>query len=151
MQIYERNINTQVRQIDKARISVLATFLDLDHCIRAEIEVNTKTRQILSASAEMAKVPYKLCHNAAIQMPELKGLEIGRGVIKEITTRIGHRDGCSHLVELTSNAVRVVATVLLWRGIDVGDEEAFYRLPEEERIRMTMPLLKDSCLPYKSN
>ena len=80
----------------------------------------------------------------------LKGLKIERGVLRRLSKLLGRSSGCTHIYELSVEAVRLSSNVLL--GFEVGDEEWRERkLNDEEFIERAKGFLADSCLPFKTD
>ncbi len=147
-EIYERNINVSVSKLGEKEILTKASLLDLNHNIRIELTVDVQTKMILNAHAQMVKSPFAICQLTLKKMDAIVGLTIVRGIHQNVVDALGHADGCTHLVDLTMEAVRLSANVLL--GFSRADEEWRERkLTDDEFIRQVKPVLKDSCLPFK--
>lgn len=148
MEIYERNINASVRRVDESHISTKASLLDLNHSMRVEIKVNIRDRMIIEAHGEIVKSPFKICGQTAKFVKNLVGLKIERGVTRKMADLLGKSDGCTHLYELSVEAVRLSSNVLL--GFETGDLEWRERkLSDEEFIDRAKGFLANSCLPFK--
>ena len=148
MEIYERNINASVRRDDDEHIQTKASLLDLNHNMRVEIQVNIKSRVIVDARAQMVKSPFKVCINTVKYVRNLIGLKIERGVTRKMADLLGKSGGCTHLYELSVEAVRLSSNVLL--GFETGDLEwRERRLTDEEFIEKSKAFLANSCLPFK--
>jgi len=149
-EMYERNINVSVSKLDEETILTKASLLDLNHNIRVELTVHVPTKAIRDANAVMVKSPFKVCQLTLAKMRNVVGLKIERGVHGELVKALGHAYGCTHLVDLTMEAVRLSANVLL--GFSRQDEEWRDRkLTDEEFIAQVKPILKNSCLPFKDD
>jgi hypothetical protein len=147
-EIYERNINVSVSKLGEKEIFTKASLLDLNHNIRVELTVDVPTKMILSVHAQMVKSPFGICQHTLRKIDNVVGLKIERGIHGKLVDALGHSDGCTHLVDLTMEAVRLSANVLL--GFTRFDEEWRQRkLSDEEFIAQVKPILKDSCLPFK--
>lgn len=150
-EIYQRNINLVINDLGNDRVAVSASMLDLDHVIRLNLVVNPYTKEIVEASAQMVKVPLSACSRTMVRVRGLEGLYIQRGINKEIVQNLGGDTGCVHLVELAINAVSLAsATLIGWGSVITGREE-FEALTEEEKIRLGMPFLRNTCLAYKED
>jgi hypothetical protein len=147
-EIYERNINVSVSKLDEETILTKASLLDLNHNIRVELTVDVDTKTIRDAKAVMVKSPFNICQHTLTKLNNLVGIRIERGVHKRLVDALGHSDGCIHLVDLTMEAIRLSANVLL--GFTRFDEEWRERkLTDEEFIAQVKPILRNSCLPFK--
>lgn len=150
-EIYERNINVSVSRTGDREIVTKATMLDLNHHIRVELTIDLVTRSIVGARAQMTKVPYSICQLTLSNIEKLMGLKIERGIHGEIVDRLGHSDGCTHMVDLAMEAVRLSANVMVGlievgpEWFDPGD------LSEEQMIKRVKPILKNTCLPFKES
>ncbi len=149
-EIYERNLNVSVSKLDDDNILTKASLLDLNHNIRVELVVDTGSKKILKAEAQMVKSPFSVCAQTLKKIDDVVGLKIERGIHQRLVDVLGHSDGCTHLVDLTMEAVRLSANVLL--GFTRFDEEWRQRkLSDEEFIAQVKPILKNSCLPFKDD
>ncbi|MBC8465869.1 DUF2889 domain-containing protein [bacterium] len=148
MEIYERNINASVRRDDDEHIITKASLLDLNHNMRVEIKVNIKTRTIIEAKGQMVKSPFKMCGQTINHVKNMIGMKIERGITRKLGEAFGRSSGCTHLLELGTEAVRLSSNVLL--GFETGDIEwRERRLPDEEFIEKAKGFLANSCLPFK--
>ncbi len=148
--IYERNINVAVSRKNENEIVTKATMLDLNHHIRVELTINLLDQTILDAHAHMTKVPYSICQLALINIKKLIGLKIQRGIHSKLVDTLGHADGCTHMVDLAMEAVRLSANVMV--GLTKVGPEWFDRgdLTEQQMIERVKPVLKNTCLPFKA-
>ena len=148
IELYERNINVSVAKLNEKTIVTKASLLDLNHNIRVEMTVDTVTKMILNADVQMVKSPFTICQLTLKKIQNIVGLKIERGIHAKLVDALGHSDGCTHLVDLTMEAVRLSANVLL--GFNRFDEEWRQRkLTDEQFIEQVKPVLKNSCLPFK--
>ena len=148
MEIYERNINASIRRDDEEHIITKASLLDLNHNMRVVIKVRIANREIVEADGQMVKAPFSICSQTVSFVHNLVGLKIERGVTRKMADLLGRADGCTHLYELSVEAVRLSSNVLL--GFETGDEEwRERRLSDEEFIEKARGFLANSCLPFK--
>ena len=148
MQIYERNINSTVTRLDQDQILTQASLLDLNHSMRVALTVNIKSRVITDAKAEMLKTPLHICNSTASLMEQLKGCKVERGINKKLLSVLGSQEGCTHLYELSLNAVRLTFNVLIGQQFN-WDEWLTKTSSDEEFIKAAMPHLKGACKPFK--
>lgn len=147
-EIYERNINVSVSRPSDAELVTKASLLDLNHNLRVELTVDVRTKTISAAQAQMVKAPFAICQLSLAKVQRVVGLKIERGIHEKLVHALGHSDGCTHLVDLTMEAVRLSANMLL--GFTrFHDEWAERKLSDAEFIAQVKPVLKNSCLPFK--
>ncbi|MBI3873089.1 MAG: DUF2889 domain-containing protein [candidate division Zixibacteria bacterium] len=144
--VSKRDISIEIFESPDGLMSVYATFLDPYHLIRLDLTVDPNSKEILAAHAEMANHPHSLCPLVTVKAQELVGLNVGRGVMKEISRRIGGGAGCVHLRELSMEAVNFIATAVIGydNGYGVMSRE-FNAMPEEERYRLSKEHLRGTC------
>ena len=147
--VYERNINIAVARKNDREIVTKATMLDLNHHIRVELTIDLQNETITDAQAQMTKVPYSICQLTLNNIRKIVGLKVQRGIHKQLLDTLGHADGCTHMVDLAMEAVRLSANVMVGltkvgpEWFDPGD------LTEQQMIERVKPILKDTCLPFK--
>jgi 3'-phosphoadenosine 5'-phosphosulfate sulfotransferase len=67
--------------------------------------------------------------------------------MKEIRSRLGGPKGCTHVVELLNDAVRLTSMLLLGRSVGYQPEQRLTR-PEEEIISAGKQKLRNTCLVF---
>ena len=147
MDIFQRSIHSNVKRLDEDRLLVTSSLLDLAHSFHLEMVVRVSTATIESAKGAMSKTPLTRCLRGTEGIPDLAGLTIGRGVVKEIQRRLGGPRGCAHIVELIHDAVRLVSMLLLGDTVDYwgGLKE---HLSEEEIVARGREKLRNTCLVF---
>lgn len=147
--IYERNINIAVSRKNEHEIVTKATMLDLNHHIRVELTINLQNETITDAQAQMTKVPYSICQLTLGNLKKIIGLKIQRGIHKQLVDKLGHAEGCTHMVDLAMEAVKLSANVMV--GLTKVGPEWFDRgeLSEQQMIDRVKPILQNTCLPFK--
>jgi hypothetical protein len=147
MDIFQRSIHSNVKQIDASRILVTSSLLDLEHSLHLELVVRITDRTIESAKATMSKTPLSRCSSGVDGIPALAGIVVDRGVLREIHRRVGGPRGCAHLVELLDNAVRLISMILIGNSLNYwGDLKS--RMTEEQIIADGRTRLKNTCLVF---
>lgn len=147
MDIFQRSIHSNVKKTGDDTLLVTSSLLDLEHSFHLELEVAIATATIRSARASMSKAPLARCLGGVESIATLAGLRIGRGVIVEVNRRLGGPRGCAHLVELVTDAVRLVAMLLI--GDSVGYwTELKATMSEEEIIAAGRKKLRDTCFVF---
>jgi len=147
MDIFQRSIHSNVKQIDRGRLLVQSSLLDLEHSLHLELVVRTADRTIESAKATMSKTPLTRCARGVDGIPGLAGVAIDRGVLREIHRRVGGPRGCAHLVELLDNAVRLVSMILIGESLSYWSELKAH-LSEDEIVAEGRKRLKNTCLVF---
>lgn len=148
MEIYERNINSRVTKLDERRLLTEASLLDLNHSMRVALTINRKTRTIEKATAHILKAPLSICDGTTELMSRLVGLKLERGINRKLVDALSRGNGCTHLYELSLNAVRLTFNVMI--GMDFDWNEWITRsIPEGDFIKKAMPHLENSCRPFE--
>ena len=65
--------------------------------VRVTVDDNLKIHEV---EAVTDYAPFPMCGDVTPRFAQLKGLNLGRGFMKEMRNRFGGREGCTHLVEL---------------------------------------------------
>ncbi len=147
--VAQRNVNIELFECTGDEVILIGTFLDNDHLIKLEIVVRVPDEQITKVKLDMIRVPFPVCDAVEEVAQRLVGLRIERGVMNEISHRVGGSAGCMHIGEIATSIVYFVATYLVRRKAGVepfGDDYA--RRPMDDRFKITKDLLSDSCLAY---
>ncbi len=147
--LYLRNINVAVARKDDRHIVTTATMLDLNHHISVELTIGLEEETIVDARAQMTKVPYAVCQLTLGNIRRLVGMKIERGIHRRLVETLGHAEGCTHMVDLAMEAVRLSANVMI--GLTKVGPKWFDRgeLTEQEMIEEVRPILRNTCLPFK--
>ena len=150
--VSKRDIGIQAFELENGNLMLEATFLDPYHLIRLNIHIEPKTKEIVYAISEFANHPHQNCPLIAIKAKLLIGLKIERGIVRQVSEKIGGSDGCVHLRELALETINFAATTLI--GFDQGFglmSRSFNVLEEKERFEMSKEFLKNTCFIYKEN
>jgi hypothetical protein len=150
--VSKRDIGIEAFELMNGNVMFEATFLDPYHLIRLNIQLNPVTSEIITAKSEFTNYPHTLCEILAIKAKLLVGLQIKRGITKEVLKRIGGSEGCVHLRELTLETINFAATVLI--GYDAGlglMNREFNIQDEKKKFEMSKNLLKNTCYVYKED
>ncbi len=145
----QRNISVELFDAGSDHVTVVGTMLDNEHLIKLDVKIYLPDEQIVSSRLNMIRVPFPVCREVEGAAERLVGLRIERGVLAEITRRVGGRVGCSHIRELATNIVYFVASDLVRRraGLDPASP-GFAQKSPDERFVLTKDLLRDTCLAY---
>lgn len=145
----QRDFSVELYDAGADNMVLIGTMLDGDHLIKLEMNVYLPDEQITRSRLDVIRAPFPVCSAVEGAAERLIGLRIERGVMNEITRRIGGRAGCSHVKELATNIVYFAASHLVRRRMGVDPWSASYvNRPAEERFALTKGLLRDSCLAY---
>ncbi|MEE8384732.1 MAG: AMP-binding protein, partial [Dehalococcoidia bacterium] len=145
----KRNFNIELYESGSDDAVLIGTMLDNDHLIKLQFTIHLPDEQITRSKLEMIRTPFPVCREVEPLADRLVGLRIERGVLQEISRRLGGRLGCSHIKELATNLVYFAASSLIQRrmGVDPMSTEYAAKSPDEW-FKMTKELLSDSCLAY---
>ncbi len=145
----QRSIGVELYEAGPDDMVLVGTMLDDEHLIKLEMNVYLPDEQITRSRLDMIRVPFPVCREVESVAESLVGLRIERGVLNEISNRIGGRVGCSHIKELATNIVYFAASNLVRRraGVDPMSTDYVQKSPDE-RFALTKDLLRDSCLAY---
>ncbi len=96
---------------------------------------------VVEAEAAMPQGAYATCHEIAPNFAKLKGLKIGPGWNKNVRSRVGGVNGCTHIVEMLSQ-IATTAIQALWELL-YGNGD----LPPEERRTNQL----NTCYAYRAD
>jgi long-subunit acyl-CoA synthetase (AMP-forming) len=147
--IGQRNFSIELYENGSDEMLLIGTMLDSEHLMKLQLSLYLPDEQITRVKLDMVRVPFPVCQEIETVAGRLVGLRIERGVIHEISRRLGGRVGCSQVKELAMNLVYFAASSLVGRrlGVDLTGPD-FAGRPPEERFALTSELLRDSCLAY---
>ena len=147
MDIFQRSIHSNVKQVDDDHLLVSSSLLDLEHSFHLELLVRLSDRTIESARANMSKTPLTKCLKGLEGIPGLAGLSLDRGVIKEVNQRLGGPKGCAHLVELLTDAIRLISMIMIGNSLNYWSDLK-QNLTEEEIVAEGRQRLRNTCLVF---
>jgi hypothetical protein len=147
MDIFQRSIHSNVKQIDGGRLLVTSSLLDLEHSLHLELVVRIDDRTIESAKASMSKTPLTRCARGVDGIPGLAGIVVDRGVLREIHRRIGGPRGCAHIVELIENAVRLISMILIGKSLSYWSDLREHKT-EDQVVAEGREKLRNTCLVF---
>ncbi len=147
MDIFQRTIHSNVKRLDDDRVLVTSQLLDLEHSFHLELTVRLSDGVIEKASAVMSRAPFGRCLPAVEAVGSLVGLAVERGILAKINEAMGGARGCAHLVELVSDAARLIAMIRLGDAADYGFGRKL-GLSEEEAIERSRERLRNSCVVF---
>ncbi len=148
--VSKRDIGIEAFELENGNLMMEATFLDPYHLIRFNLQIDPAKRVIVAAKSEMANHPHGTCPSVNEKTKSLIGIEITRGVTREVNKRIGGPEGCIHLREIILETINFAATVMI--GYDGGFglmSREFNLLDEKKRFDLSKHILKNSCHVYK--
>lgn len=140
MDLFQREIRARVVEAGPDAIRVAVKLNDSFHEIALTLEVRPSDRTITGARAEFIRFPYDRCRDTMARLDNLVGVTIAPGVWRTVAREVGGKDGCTHLYELTMEALRVAM-------------QGFYRyewerLPQEEWLPFLRRALAGECYIY---
>ncbi|VAX41002.1 hypothetical protein MNBD_PLANCTO03-1566, partial [hydrothermal vent metagenome] len=144
----QRNINIELYEQGDDELVLVGTMLDSHHLIKLEIGISIEDEQIIRSKLEMIRSPFPVCKEVEAAAQKLVGLRIERGVVHEITARVGGRVGCSHIKEIATNIVYLAASHLLQYRSGLVELTSDNFVPPDVQFQRTRSLLRDSCLAY---
>lgn len=147
MDVFQRSIHSNVKQTDEDHYLVTSQLLDLEHSFHLEISIRLSTREIELASATMSKAPFDRCLAGTQGLEQLVGLRVERGVMGRVQQKLGGPRGCAHMVELVTDAIRLLAMLLSGTSAEYWDRQK-RTMTEEELIDSTRDKLRNSCLVF---
>jgi hypothetical protein len=149
--ISKRDIGIEVFELINGNMMLEATFMDTYHLIRLNIQIEPGTRTIIAAKSEFVNYPHTQCTKVAGKAKSLVGLEITRGITKEVINRVGGTEGCVHLRELVLDTINFAATVMLGFNAGFGLMSRDFNIQDENvKFELSKHLLKDTCYVYKA-
>ena len=147
--IARRDMGVDLLQLNDEDLVVIGTMLDSNHLIKLELTIHVPDEQIIASRLDMVRTPFPVCQEVQQSAERLIGLRIERGVMGEITRRIGGHEGCSHVKQIANNIIYFVAAYLARKraGITELTTDSNFTTPEE-RFNLTKGFLENSCLAY---
>ena len=147
MDIFQRSIHSNVKQLDDDHFLVTSQLLDLEHSFHLELRVRISTGEIESVNAAISKTPFARCLKAVDGVDKLVGLRIERGILGKVNAALGGPRGCTHLVELIQDSIRLIAM------LRIGKETRYWERgnrgrTDEEIIAESRETLRNSCLIF---
>ncbi len=148
--VSKRDIGIEAFELVNGNLMIESTFLDPYHLIRLNLHIEPGTKTILAAISEFGNYPHTLCPGVAKRAKSLIGLQIKRGIVKEVLKAVGGCDGCVHLKELAVESINFAATALLGYDLGLGLMNREFNRQEESKIyEVSKEVLKNTCFIYK--
>ena len=148
--VSKRDIGIEVFELIDGNMMLEATFIDPYHLIRLNIQIIPDTRTIIAAKSEYTNYPHSLCKSLTNKAKLLVGLQITRGITKEVLKIMGGCDGCVHLRELVLETINFAATVLIGYNAGFGLMSREFNIQDENiKFELSKNLLKNTCFDYK--
>ncbi|MHB9094279.1 MAG: DUF2889 domain-containing protein [Eubacteriales bacterium] len=141
--LFERDKSIKIRQVDEHSIEIVAHLKDNFHEIETTMVIDSRTRSILGARAEMITVPFDLCHEMCVKMNELAGLKIKKGIRKLVEGIVGGSWGCDHLVGLVMDSVKAAIQATDFCLLPA-------EMPFEEKLQKIQAINMGICHTYNS-
>ncbi|MFV2032665.1 MAG: DUF2889 domain-containing protein [Gammaproteobacteria bacterium] len=96
---------------------------------------------IQDVQASSDHTPFGICTQAAVEMKDLIGLQIGQGWMKQVRARIGTDRRCTHLIDLLG-PITATAYQTLHRALEER---------EAKRNKKRKPVILDTCIALASD
>lgn len=122
MQDFRRDISYRCLKREDGTILLTGTISDRFHDIVAEIVVDGKNLDILSAGAEFRRSPTEDCRCISDRMQRLAGFTIGKGLNRKLTEVFAGGDGCGNMKNLLLGLLPLAMNVRASEGFS-SDEE----------------------------
>lgn len=142
-----RTINSYVHDHDERFLVILSNLTDFAHIFEVIIKIDMESKKIIDTKATYYKTPYEVCKKTVGLIDKINGIEIRRGVIKDIANKLAGTQGCIHLFELVENAIKLASTIIIGKKANYFSKE-FRNLPDEEKIKISKRYLKNTCYAY---
>lgn len=150
MEFLFRTINSYVHDHDEKHLIILSNLTDFAHIFEVIIKIDIESKKIVETKATYYKTPYKVCQKTVELINKINGLEIKKGVIKDIANKLSGIQGCIHLFELVENAIKLASTIIIGKKANYFTKE-FRSLPDEEKIKISKKYLKNTCYAYSNS
>ena len=148
--VSKRDIDIAAFELLNGDLMLEATFLDTNHLIRLNLQIEPEKRRIVGAKCEFTNYPHTLCRSLEKKAELLIGLEIKRGITREIIERTGGSEGCAHLKEIVLDTINFAAMVLLGSVNGFGLISREFNLQDEKRkFELSKDILRNTCFVYK--
>jgi len=142
LKIFTRSKHITCDRTEDNLLETRSGLLDTVHEIEVLITTDIARREIIKASAVILRAPYLICSKAAGRAEGLAGLKIDQSKISSrIVDLVGGPEGCSHLFDLTLDAVKAIKQSLY----------VFTPGEYEERMRTFDGLLRNTCYAHSQS
>ena len=149
-QITERSINMKIYEHSENTIIASGSILDQVHNISVELEINIDTLEIIRAEGQSVKVPFPVCKEAIFNLQSIIGQKLNAGISNELAKRLGGKNGCIHLSEVTIETARLAANVIF--GLRCGGKEwRAGTLSDDDFWQRVKPMLRGTCMVFKND
>ena len=148
--VSKRDIGVEAFELVNGNLMIEATFLDPYHLIRLNLQIEPDSKTIIAAISEFGNYPHAPCPTIVKKAKSLVGIQIKRGVLKEIIKAVGGSSGCVHLKELVIDSINFAATILIGHEVGIGIMNREFNQQEESKIfEKSKEALKNTCFVYK--
>lgn len=145
----KRDISVNLYVLDNGHGALEGILSDTGHLIQLEMEIDPVTGYIERSNCRIVIGPFPVCRVAEELAAGLAGLTIGRGILKQVSGRLGGEEGCVHLRELAYAVITFAANSMLGMGEGFSLVlPSFARKDPETRHAATEKYLKGTCLAY---
>ena len=124
MELYSRQTSVSVKMLNSNLIVSEAVRVDGVNEIKVFINYSLSEKVICGAKVEFIRFPWNVCPEAASVVSRIVGLNISPGIKKRIKELTGRGDGCSHMSDLITEAVKgLIQARFALKCLDLGGEE----------------------------
>lgn len=157
--LYERTVKTRLLLPEPNRLVAEASLLDdtygpggfqTIHHMTLRMEVSLPDVLVTAADANMASHPHEACPGTTAHVQQLVGLQITAGYYRELSSRLGGKRSCNHLLSLAQTIGTVVALSYAARMSLLDPELA--SLPDDDYFRLVVAEhdnVVDSCYVWR--
>jgi hypothetical protein len=143
MLLFEKRKSVSMEQED-INIKIIIHLKDYFHEMKTIITINSNSKVILAAEAQIIAVPWDLCYEVASKMEGLVGLKVQKGIQEQVQRILGGAKGCVHLLEL---AIDSVTTFVQLRDFHLLPKE----MPYNEKMVKIKEMYKGICHTYSNS
>jgi hypothetical protein len=160
MPAFSRTIKVDIDWVDKGAFEIHGTLDDNVHSLDARLQVAYPDFIILSATAELTRMPYPgFCTGSVGVLAKLVGERIGRGFRKRAGEVLGGAESCNHLHTLVNDMAACAFQmnyVAAKQGAAKQNQAALELMRAEENdhsgrrqmVLAWMPQLRNSCYTF---
>ncbi|HEX3012578.1 MAG TPA: DUF2889 domain-containing protein, partial [Syntrophomonadaceae bacterium] len=106
--LYNRFKNQQLFAEGQNNYSISGTLLDQFHNMSIFLSVGKADKRVIKAEVNMIQVPDSICKDAAWEVNNLLGHDIGNLNKKTVARLLGEKEGCVHLIDLASESIETL-------------------------------------------
>ena len=155
MPAFSRTIKVDIDWVDKGAFEIHGTLDDNVHSLDARLQVAYPDFIILSATAELTRMPYPgFCSGSVGVLAKLVGERIGRGFRKRAGEVLGGAESCNHLHTLVNDMAACAFQMNYVAAKENQAAQGLMRAAENDHsgrrqmVLAWMPQLRNSCYTF---